>query len=340
MLKQALAALSVIAALTTLAGCTQTGSGSAEAPKPKEGDLKIGFIVKQPEEQWFQDEWKFAKQAGEKNGFEVITLEGQDGEKVDSAIDNLNAQGVKGFIICVPDVKLGPSILSKAESYGMKVMSVDDQFVGADGKFMDVHHMGISARDIGKGVGQALYDEMTARKWSPAEVGLLVPTFKQLDTARERTDGAIEAITAAGFPKAQIYEVAQKTSDVPGGIDAANIAITQHPTIKKWLVCGMNDEAVLGSIRALEDRKFKAEDVIGIGIGGTKTAQDEFAKSEPTGFFGTMLISPKRHGYETAELMYKWLAKGEEPPKSTFTKGILIKRDDYQLKLKEEGLAD
>ena len=26
-------------------------------------DVKIGFIVKQPEEPWFQDEWKFAQEA-------------------------------------------------------------------------------------------------------------------------------------------------------------------------------------------------------------------------------------------------------------------------------------
>ena len=27
-------------------------------------EVKIGFVVKQPEEPWFQDEWKFAEQAG------------------------------------------------------------------------------------------------------------------------------------------------------------------------------------------------------------------------------------------------------------------------------------
>ena len=37
-------------------------------------DTKIGFIVKQPEEPWFQDEWKFADQAAEKYGFELVKL--------------------------------------------------------------------------------------------------------------------------------------------------------------------------------------------------------------------------------------------------------------------------
>ncbi|MDM8588526.1 hypothetical protein QU967_15805, partial [Escherichia coli] len=35
-------------------------------------NLKLGFLVKQPEEPWFQTEWKFADKAGKDLGFEVI----------------------------------------------------------------------------------------------------------------------------------------------------------------------------------------------------------------------------------------------------------------------------
>jgi len=61
-------------------------------------DVKIGFIVKQPEEPWFQDEWKFADQAAKEKGFTVVKIGAEDGEKVQSAIDNLGAQGAQGFI--------------------------------------------------------------------------------------------------------------------------------------------------------------------------------------------------------------------------------------------------
>ncbi len=76
-------------------------------------DVKIGFIVKQPEEPWFQDEWKFADQAAKEKGFTVVKIGAEDGEKVQSAIDNLGAQGAQGFIICTPDVKLGPGIVAR-----------------------------------------------------------------------------------------------------------------------------------------------------------------------------------------------------------------------------------
>ncbi|TIW18359.1 MAG: arabinose ABC transporter substrate-binding protein, partial [Mesorhizobium sp.] len=68
-------------------------------------DTKIGFIVKQPEEPWFQDEWKFADQAAKEKGFTLVKIGAEDGEKLMSAIDNLGAQGAQGFVVCTPDVK-------------------------------------------------------------------------------------------------------------------------------------------------------------------------------------------------------------------------------------------
>lgn len=43
--------------------------------------MKLGFLVKQPEEPWFQTEWKFADKAGKDLGFEVIKIAVPDGEK-------------------------------------------------------------------------------------------------------------------------------------------------------------------------------------------------------------------------------------------------------------------
>src|SRR5690348_13735138 len=62
-----------------------------------EDKIKIGFIVKQPEEPWFQLEWKFAQQAADKDGFELIKIAAPDGEKALGAIDNLGAGGARGF---------------------------------------------------------------------------------------------------------------------------------------------------------------------------------------------------------------------------------------------------
>ena len=84
--------------------------------------------------------------------------------------------------------------------------------------------------------------------------------------------------------------------------------------------------AVLGGVRAAEGRGLKADAVVGIGIGGSKTALNEFSKPGATGFYGTVLISPRRHGYETVINMHQWITTGKAPPPVVLTSGTLMTR--------------
>jgi L-arabinose transport system substrate-binding protein len=311
-----------------------TAAGSVLA-----ADVKIGFLVKQPEEPWFQDEWKFADQAAKEKGFTLVKIGAPDGEKVQSAIDNLAAQGAQGFIICTPDVKLGPGIVAKAMANDLKVMTVDDRLVGADGKPLeDVVHMGISATKIGETVGQAIATEIKKRGWDMKSVGAIRVSYDQLPTAVERVDGAISALKAAGFPAANVYDAPQAKTDTEAALNAATTVLNKHADVKYWVAFGLNDEAVLGAVRATESVGIPAANVIGVGIGGAESAINEFKKPTPTGFFGTVIISPKRHGYETALNMYEWVANGKEPAKLTLTAGALALRDTYQAVRKDLGV--
>jgi L-arabinose transport system substrate-binding protein len=264
--------------------CTIIGAGFLSFQTTvRAEDVKIGFVVKQPEEPWFQDEWRFADQAAKEKNFTVVKIGAENGEKVMSAIDNLASQQAQGFIICVPDVKLGPAVVAKATADHLKLMTVDDQLVDGKGSpISTVPHMGISAHEIGKQVGQAIVDEIKKRGWNMQDVGAIRVT----------------------------YEVS----------------------------FGLNDEAVLGAVRAAEGRGLGADKMIGVGIGGAQSAINEFNKPNPTGFFGTVLISPKRHGYETSSLMYNWITQNQEPPKLTLTSGKLMNRDNLKEIRQEFGL--
>jgi L-arabinose transport system substrate-binding protein len=319
-------------------GSSTSGGASGSGATADSGERpKIAFIVKQPEEPWFQLEWKFAKEAADKDGFDLITAGATDGEQVLPKIENAAAQGAKGLIICSPDVRLGPAILARANQRGMKLMSVDDQLVDDKGQPLDVHHLGISAKKIGNNVGEALAAEMKRRGWTAADTALILVTRDELDTAKERTEGEAEALTKAGFPADKIYRAPQKTTDVPGGRDAATVVLTQHPEVKHWLVTGMNDSAAMGAVRATEAFNIKPENVIGIGINGDAALED-LKKPQPTGLYGSILLQARRHGYDTAHMMYKWIKDGVEPPKITYTDGVLITRDNYKQILKEQGL--
>jgi L-arabinose transport system substrate-binding protein len=329
-----------------LVGCSpkentddKTTSATNTSPNSASGErVKIGFVVKSATEEWFQAEWKFAKEAAEKNGFEVVCLEAKDADQTLSVLDNLAAQGAKGVVICAPDVKLGTAIVNKCQEANLKLMSVDDRLVGADGNpLAEIPHLGISAYNIGKAVGKALAEEMQARKWNPSEVGAIALTVDELETARERIRGAEEVLVENGFPKDRIFKMAWKKTDIPGAQEVAATALTQHADIKKWLFFSSNDDGVLGAVRASEDRGIPATDVIGVGINGTSGVND-FKKPTPTGFYASVLLSPRKHGYDTAEVMYRWVTAGTEPPKETYTEGTLITRNDYEAKMKAEGL--
>jgi L-arabinose transport system substrate-binding protein len=301
--------------------------------------VKIGFVVKQPEEPWFQDEWKFAEQAAKEKNFTVVKIGAENGEKVMNAIDNLASQQAQGFIICVPDVKLGSAVVAKAAVDHLKLMTVDDQLVDGKGAAIStVPHMGISAHEIGKQVGLAIVDEIKKRGWNMQDVGAIRVTYEELPTAHDRVTGATEVLLAAGFPKENIIDAPQAKTDTENAFNAANIALTKNPRFQKWASFGLNDEAVLGTVRAAEGRGIGADEMIGVGIGGAQSAINEFNKPNPTGFFGTVLISPKRHGYETSMLMYNWLTQNQEPPKLTLTSGKLMDRENLKAVRQEFGL--
>lgn len=303
------------------------------------GKVKIGFIVKQPEEPWFQLEWKFAEEAAAKHGFELIKLPGKDGQEVQTAIASLATKGAKGFVICTPDVNLGPMIVDQANRHNLKLLAVDDQFKNPDGSFMtDVHYLGISARKIGEMVGAELAAQMKARNWPAEETAACVVTYDQLDTIKGRTEGAIAALRAAGFPEDRIFRAPQAKLDAPNSRDAVSGLLTQKQQVKRWLICGGNDSAVIGAVRAMEGRNIPADRVVGIGINGTDCIT-EFEQAQPTGFYASVLLSAREHGFKTAEMMYLWAKDGKEPPKDTRTTGVLITRENYKQVRKEQGIT-
>ncbi|MBS9402373.1 arabinose ABC transporter substrate-binding protein [Halomonas sp. TRM85114] len=311
--------------------------GNAQAQDQDE--IEIGFIVKKPEQAWFINEQRAATELGEEMGFEVIRLSGEDGQQVLSAIDNLNSQGAQGFVICPPDVRLGPTIMNRAEQYGMKVVTVDDRFVGSDGEPMEeVPHLGMTGYKIGQQVGNAIAEEMEERGWDPSEVAALRITNYELPTAKERTDGATDALLEWGFPEDNILDAPQQNSDTSSAFAASSPVISKNGDYKHWIIYALNEESVLGGVRATEQYGLEAEEVIGVGINGSGAAFAEFSRENPTGFHGTVAVSSTMHGSETAENLYRWITEGEKPPANTETAGTLMTRDNWEQVRDDLGL--
>lgn len=321
---------------TMLAGsataCALAAGGCVRPPQ----DVRIGFIVKMPQAQWFQDEWRFARAAARDLDFSLIEIGAEDGDRVLSALNTLYARYASGFVICAPDPRLGPAIAGFANRTGMKGLAVDDRLIAADGTpITTLPYVGISASAIGELAGNAAAEEARRRGWSPSATGVLRIAFDSLETGRDRTMGAIRALRGRGFE--QVFDAPQRTSDTEGAFTAAAPVLTARARIERWIVIGLNDETVVGGVRAAEGLSLAPETVIGIGIGGSEAAIAELAKPRPTGFFATVLLSPRRHGYDTAAQVYRWITAGQRPPTETLTSGTLIGRENFRQILVREA---
>jgi ABC-type sugar transport system substrate-binding protein len=309
-------------------------AGCARPPQ----DVRIGFIVKMPQEQWFQDEWRFARAAGRDFGFSLIEIGAEDGDRVLSALNTLYARYAGGFVICAPDPRLGPAIADFARDSGMKAMSVDDRLSAAGGApIAGIPHVGISALAIGDLAGTAAATEARRRGWEPAETGILRIAYDSLETGRERTGGAVNALRRQGYT--QVFDAPQRTTDTEGAFTAAAPVLTAQARIDRWIVIGLNDETVVGGVRAAEGLSLPQTSLIGLGIGGSEAAIAELGKPRATGFFATVLLSPRRHGYDTSAAMYRWIARGQRPADVTLTSGTLMTRDNFRAVLAREAKA-
>lgn len=79
--------------LVSLAGLVGLAAGcgprsDASRTGAAAGRIKLGFLVKQAEEPWFQYEWKGADRAAAQYGFELLKMGVPDGEKTLAAIDS------------------------------------------------------------------------------------------------------------------------------------------------------------------------------------------------------------------------------------------------------------
>ena len=118
---------------------------------------------------------------------------------------------------------------------------------------------------------------MKRRCWKPEEVGALrITDLRTADRQGNAPDGATQSLLANGFKKDNIFDAPQKTTDDEGGFNAASPVLSQHPNIKKWVIYAINEETVLGGVRATEQLHIPASDVIGVGINGAGEAFAEF----------------------------------------------------------------
>ena len=87
-----------------------------------------------------------------------------------------------------------------------------------------------------------------------------------------RSNGAEAAFLAAvpGFDKSHIVRIPYDNT-MASAIDAVTTTLTANPAAQHWIFYSCNDDGVLGAVRATENQGLKPDQVIGIGIDGSRS---------------------------------------------------------------------
>jgi len=295
------------------------GAGFAHAD-----DVKLGYINKMGEHPWFVAEVAGAKAEAEKLGAKISTQDVQfNADLALTTLDAMIGDGVKGVAIVVPDRALGPRVAEKAAKANVKLIAVDDDIKGPNDS--PVPYIGMNAGEIGAQVGREEARIYKEQKWDQLkDVYIGSVEDHKADTCMRRTQGAEAAFLAAApeFDKSHIVRIPYDNT-MANAIDVVTTTLTANPAAQHWIFYSCNDDGVLGAVRATENQGLKADQVIGVGIDGSRSCS-VFGSGHPSGFRGTMYIDSGKEGATAVKLLDDSIKQDKPLPMITYVSADLV----------------
>jgi len=298
-----------------------------------QGDKKvsIAYINKMGDNPWFVEEVAGAKAMADKLGIEFSNQDVQfDSNLAMTAIDTYVGKGISGIIIVVPDTKIGPAVIEKAQKAKIPIIAVDDTILDSAGK--TAPFVGFDAASAGLKVGELIGDFYKTEGWDKVDavkIKAVSVEDQDLEVCNLRTDGATKKLLELGVIKAEQIIHLPYDNTANSGMDAMAPVITANPDITNWLLYSCNDDGVLGAWRALQNAGVSAKNAIGVGING-QLAAEEFKKGAPTGLRASLMAQAKGHGGTAVQEMYDFITKGTAIPQTTFIPAAVMTPDNWK----------
>lgn len=327
-----IAAIGVAAALAfSLAACSsgQESSGSAaESAAPTDGPLKIVYIQKQADQQYFVDEASGAKAQAEELGDVELTMVdvGTDSNAAITAVNTAVAQGADGVAIVVPDAKIGPQVASILEKAGIPYVASDDPFDKADGS--PAPWVSIDSLTMGQQVGEKAGELYADAGWTTGDTKIISVMQEDQQVCQDREKGALETFEKAAGDVPDVVRVGTDNS-TPTALSKTGAAITANQGVKHWVVIGCNDEGVTGSVKALENSGVSPDDVIGVGLGAYLACKDWKAGVD-SGNKAALYIDGRVDGAASVKVLVDHLRDGKEIPAATLGKAVMVDADTWE----------
>lgn len=319
-----------LAVALAVAGCSsgKTSPNTTASQAPKSGPLKIAYLQKQGDQQYFVDEANGAKAQAAKMGnvtVDVVNL-GTDANKAISAMSTEVGQKVDGIAIVVPDQKIGPQVISQASGAGIPLVASDDPISSGSGT--PAPFVGFDSLQMGTSVGQEAGKLYKQSGWTSADTKILAVYQQNLSDCQQREQGQEQGFQAAAGTTLPIIKVGTDNSV----IDAQNktgAVLTANPQVKHWVVWGCNDESETGAVTALQNGKVSPNNIIGVGLGAYLTCKD-WKAGKPSGNKAALFIDGRSVGAAAIKVLVNHIRNGAPIPAKTIVATKMVDPSNWQ----------
>lgn len=339
--RRAAAMVAAFAFAATLTACSSGKDDDADSGSPSgppaslSGTIKIAYLQKQGDQQYFVDEADGARAKAKELGVDlkVVNL-GNDTNKAVSEVQAAIAQKYNGVVIVVPDPAVGPQVVDIAGKGGAPLLASDDQIclTGPDptkcAKDKLVPRVGFSGPQMGTQVGGRAADEFKKSGWNPADTAIIAAWKQDVTVCTDRVDAAREAFRQATGADVKVLKVGTDNTP-PDAQNKTAATMSGNRSVKHWIVWGCNDENVTGAVTALQNGGYGAADVIGVGLGGYLACKD-WGSGKPSGMKAALFINGYEVGGLAVQTMVDRLRNGKPFPAEAFATTKMVDPADWQ----------
>lgn len=310
MKKNALALATVLLATASLAACSQgadngsegTSGGTTEGTTTDaaagNGDIKLAYVSMNLANPWTVEVKNGFEDACADLGIQCLTIDSQ--YKVDkqvSDIENLINDGYSGFTFIPIDPNATRDLVETAKSQGIATASIAQPQDNANLIYtLDEYDYGVS---IGTQAAE------WAKESLDCNVKVAIISQDNVEAVIPRGNGVEESILEV-CPNANI--VSRQAGDTPEqGMQIIESVLQQHPDLN--LVVGTNDSGAIGGYQAMVGGNAVGDDRA--VFSGDATAEALAKMEEPNSIYrGTVDLFPYKGGYESAEILYRYVTEG------------------------------
>lgn len=313
-------------AAVTLSACGTIGQKSGDSGS-SDGIIKIAYIQKQGDQQYFIDQADGAKATAKELGAKVTVINvGSDANDAISQLDTVISQGYDAIAIVVPDQKIGPQIIEAAKKAGIPLVATDDTISDAAGKAAPF--VGFDGTSMGKKVGEEAAKLFKGTDWTADNTKIISVSKQDLQTCEDRVNGANEVFTKNSGVKLDVVRVGTDASVVDSQ-DKTAAAITAHPGVTHWVVWGCNDESETGAVTALQNSGVAPKNIIGVGLGAYLTCKD-WAAGVDSGNKAALYISGVDVGKAAIKVLVNKVKNKTDLPANTIADTSIVDAKTYK----------